>query len=295
MINMTEQNRSRINQLKKDLPEGLVVDAAWLDARGIASNLRAYYVRSGWLDQPARGVYRRPRGALNWQQVVISLQSLLRRAPFVVGGRTALDLQGFAHYLPQEVKAVYLYGPQKPPGWLRKLNLPQRFVYRNSATLFRDDPAVFGLGSLVWNIAEGRGHDPARFQGGSPPVNLLGPMDWTLTLSQPERAYLELLDELPQRESFHQADMIMQGAANFSPRRLQKLLVACGSVKVKRLFFFFAARHGHAWLKRLDRDAVDLGRGKRMLVPGGRLDPVHLITVPADLFADVGVGPDAGP
>jgi hypothetical protein len=54
-------------------------------------------------------------------------------------------------------------------------------------------------------------------------------------------------------------------------------------VKVKRLFFFFADRHRHAWLNVLDRDAVDLGRGKRMLVKGGKLDPAYLITVPGDL------------
>jgi hypothetical protein len=30
---------------------------------------------------------------------------------------------------------------------------------------------------------------------------------------------------------------------------------------------------------------VDLGRGKRMLVPGGKLDPKYLLTLPADLDA----------
>jgi hypothetical protein len=53
-------------------------------------------------------VYRRPAAtlpnpdkkdeSLRWQHVVISLQTLLVR-PFMVGGRTALELQGFAHYL----------------------------------------------------------------------------------------------------------------------------------------------------------------------------------------------------
>lgn len=261
------------------------MDAAWLEQRGIASNLRAYYVKNGWLEQPARSVYRRPRGTLSWQQVVISLQTLLLRAPFYVGGRTALELQGFAHYLSHETKTVHLYGPEKPPAWLDKLNLPQRFVYHNSATLFRNDPITQGLGSLAWNVAEGTGRDLTRFQGGSLTSLAWGQWDWPLTLSQPERAYLEMLDELPRHESFHQADMIMQSAANFSPRRLQKLLVDCDSVKVKRLFFYFADRHGHAWLKRLDKTAIDLGKGKRMLVPGGKLDPVYLITVPEDLNA----------
>ena len=45
-------------------------------------------------------------------------------------------------------------------------------------------------------------------------------------------------------------------------------------MKVKRLFFFFAFRHGHRWLTHLDPQAFDLGSGKRMLVEGGKLDPI---------------------
>ena len=46
----------------------------------------------------------------------------------------------------------------------------------------------------------------------------------------------------------------MEGLGNLSPRRLHTLLVACRSVKVKRLFLWFAQRHKHAWLKKLDRN-----------------------------------------
>ena len=38
-----------------------------------------------------------------------------------VGGRTALELQGYAHYLSQQLKEVHLYGVKRPPGWLIKL------------------------------------------------------------------------------------------------------------------------------------------------------------------------------
>src|SRR5262249_26964220 len=110
-----------------------------------------------------------------------------------------------------------------------------------------------------------------------------GQWGWPLIVSTPERAVLELLDELPARESFHQADKLMEGLTNLSPRRLQSLLVDCRSIKVKRPFFFFADRHSHAWLRRIDRSAIDLGRGKRMLVKGGRFDAAHQITVPGDL------------
>ena len=103
-------------------------------------------------------------------------------------------------------------------------------------------------------------------------------------MSSTERAFLELLDELPDRESFHQVDMLAEGLTNLSPTRLQFLLGQCRSVKVKRLFFFFADRHRHAWRTRLDASDFDLGAGKRALVPGGRLSTDYNITVPEDLL-----------
>lgn len=109
-----------------------------------------------------------------------------------------------------------------------------------------------------------------------------GQWGWELQLSSPERAVLELLDELPGRESFHQVDKLFEGLANLSPRKLEALLRRCKNVKVKRLFFYFAGRHKHAWRNHLNKSKVDLGKGKRQLVPGGKLDPTYLITVPED-------------
>ena len=92
---MSEQSEGKLKQLERLLPEGLLVDSAWLSARDYYTSLRTKYVSSGWLEQPARRVYRRPRGQLSWQQVVISLQTLLDHR-LAVGGRTALELQGYA-------------------------------------------------------------------------------------------------------------------------------------------------------------------------------------------------------
>ncbi|RYZ14020.1 MAG: hypothetical protein EON61_05215 [Alphaproteobacteria bacterium] len=109
-----------------------------------------------------------------------------------------------------------------------------------------------------------------------------GQWNWPLTYSTPERVILELLDELPDRETFHQVDMLVEGLSSLSPRRLQHLLKLCTSVKVKRLFFF-ADRHQHAWLKHINKDAIELGSGNRVLVKGGRLDKRYRITAPGDL------------
>ena len=278
---MTKQRSQRLNWLERQLPEGLLVDARWLARHGYSTSLRSQYVAAGWLKQPARGVYCRMRGSLSWQQVVISLQALLDY-PLLVGGRTALEAQGYAHYLTRELKEVHLYGAKPPPRWLFKLPLAVRFFYHNDRTLFRSESLVKApthLEATKGEIAK------SETRQDSWTIQPWAQWDWPLALSTPERAILEMLDELPKRESFHQADMLMEGLTTLSPRRLQKLLEDCRSVKVKRLFFYFAERHHHAWLKRLDKKSIELGEGKRMLVKGGKLDKTYQITVPEDMNA----------
>jgi hypothetical protein len=280
---MSGERSGLLNQLANKLPEGMLVDAAWLKAQGYSTQLQHLYVKSGWLEQPTRSVFRRPRGALSWQQVVISLQTILNYSPLVVGGRTALELQGYAHYLAQSTKTVHLYGPKAPPAWLHKLPLSVKFIYHNDRRLFKNDPVTKGVSSVKWNIDKGEAMDVTGFRGGDTTSLNWGQWDWPLTLSTPERAIFELLDELPNHETFEQVDALFGGLTNLRPDRLQKLLKDCASVKVKRLFCYFADRHQHAWLKRLKKEDVDLGSGKRMLAKGGVLDPTYQITVPGDL------------
>lgn len=274
---MATQISKKLNWLEKHLPEGLLVDAAWLEANGFSTALRSQYVSAGWLERPTRGVYRRTRGDLNWQQAIISLQTILE-TPLVGGGKTALDLQGFAHYLPKQTTEIHLYGPKAPPSWLKKLPLKIRFNYHNSQKLFREPTAKM---SHSLDIERAK----AAADTGSFTIEPWGQWSWPLTLSSPERAILEALDELPDQESFEQIDKLMEGLTGLRPRRLQKLLIDCKNVKVKRLFLFFADRHNHAWLKHLDKTKVDLGKGKRMVAKGGRLDRAYQITVPDSFHA----------
>lgn len=279
MLTVSAQKGQKINWLEKNLPEGLLVDAAWLARHNFSTALRRKYVKGGRLQQPTRGVYRKPRGKLTWQQVIISLQTIILDDPIVVGGRTALELQGYAHYLQRSTRTVHLYSMKPPPTWLAKIKLDAQFVHHNSQRLFENEPLTYGPSSLQLDIGKNTGTSNDLLQRGLT-FQPWGTWDWPLTLSTPERAILELLDELPDRETFHQADKLMEGLVNLNPRRLTRLLGDCRSVKVKRLFFFLADRHTHAWRRHLKKEDFDLGSGKRMLVKGGRLDPTYLITVP---------------
>lgn len=266
---MANPSSRKLNQLQQ-LPDSALVDAAWLEHHGYSSSLRSQYVKAGWLNQPAPRVYRRGNGPLHWQHVIISLQAFMD-SELIVGGRTALEELGYVHYLGRQ-REVHLYGPQKAPSWLKALPLEVRFHWHNSLRLFPADPEP------PYSLSP----EPALLLPGGF-LATAGSVQWGLRLASAERALFQLLDELPVRESFHQVDKLVEGLANLSPRRLQIQLETCRSVKVKRLFLFFADRHRHAWLDGINKEAVDLGTGKRMLVHSGKLDPTYLITVPGDL------------
>jgi len=277
---MTVQSGKKLNWLERELPEGLLVDAAWLEVNDYSRSLRSQYVAAGWLEQPTRGVYRRSRGSLSWEQVVISLQAVLH-FPISVGGRTALDLQGYAHYLSQAPQVVQLYSDKKLPGWMVKLPVEQKFEFHNRTRFLpkiNQQKTKLSISASVTDKSEST-------QPGALRIVRWGQWDWPLVISTPERAILELIDELPNKETFHLVDVTMEGLVNISPRRMQQLLEEATSIKVKRLFFFFADRHRHRWLNHIARDKIDLGKGKRMLVKGGKFDSKYKITVPGDLNA----------
>ena len=279
---MTQQHQERLKPLLDDLPPGFVVEAAWLVARGIDRKSILQYEQRGWLEKLARGVYRRPDAHRDvstggdWRRLVLSLQRVMGYEVHV-GGRTALSLHGFEHYLRlgAEAPRVYLYGDV--PSWLARLPGADRFETRTLSLFGGSKTGVDGVDDKKQS---------------SPPQRRLN----DLVVSTPERAILEMLNELPAHESFHNVDAIFESLANLRPRLLADLLKECRSVKVKRLFFVYADQHDHAWRKHLNPDDFDLGSGPRALVEGGRLHPRYAITIPPDLIDDVqSESPDDGP
>ena len=71
---MDAQNSGKLNRLLAELGDTRLVSSRWLRAHGYSNSLVARYVSSGWLVSPARGVYMRKGGRLQWDGVVRSLQ-----------------------------------------------------------------------------------------------------------------------------------------------------------------------------------------------------------------------------
>ncbi|MDG9820345.1 type IV toxin-antitoxin system AbiEi family antitoxin domain-containing protein [Pseudomonas aeruginosa] len=268
---MSAQNSGKLNRLLVELGDTRLVSSRWLRAHDYSNSLVARYVGSGWLVSPARGVYMRAGGRLQWDGVVRSLQ-VGEGTPLHVGGRFALALQGHEHYLRLgNAGTITLYGPVPPPGWVGKLSMEQRFEYQGKGPF--DLPAVSFTAEVFETALSKVG---LALHSAAPGVD-------ALVCSTPERAMLELCDGVSNAAEVYEADALMQAMTTLRPQRVGLLLRHCRSIKAKRLFLALADRHQHAWLAHVSMDGVDLGRGKRALVPGGRLHPTYQITLPGDL------------
>ncbi|MFW2372638.1 MAG: type IV toxin-antitoxin system AbiEi family antitoxin domain-containing protein [Gammaproteobacteria bacterium] len=245
--------------LSSVLPEGQLVDRNWLNSHGFNRPLVDYYLRSGGLEAVARGVYRRPGPPLKWQHVVYSLQEMGYLVH--VGGRTALDHQGMAHYLPMGQEVIHLYSDNKLPAWLNLVVSNTAFESHYRSLFLTDD--------------EGPGFTSLPF----------GAWDWLLHYATRERALLEYVDDLPGKAELDVADKYMESATSFRPGLVMALLKACTRVKTRRLFLWLADRHRPAWFNKLNVSAIDLGSGKRVIYKGGKLNTRYQITVPVD-YAD---------
>jgi len=255
-------NVVRRKELYEIMPEGLITTHKWLIENNLTRHAIDNLVKSNQLESISKGVYVRNSSKITWQSVVFSLQSILK-TDLVVGGITALEMQGLSHYLSlSENKIVHLYGNEVLPQWLENLDLNVKFVRHTTNSLF------------VAKIEENKQLHPFTSE-----------KDWDndkrkLIISSPERAYLEVLLDVPQKTTFEHADQLMQGLTTLSPRNLQKVLECCQNVKVKRLFFWFADRQNYVWLSKINRESITLGSGNRMLIKGGKLDTKYKITVP---------------
>ena len=252
---MTAKKPSKMNQVFRKWPKGTVATQTWLGQLGVSSKLANWHVGSGWLVRFGARAFTQPGDQVDWRGGLYALQTQLGMTVHV-GGRTALELQGLAHFVPLgRQKRVILVSdqPEQLPTWFRN--------YRGDARL---EHRCLSLFERVPDKAT------ARLDCGG----------FEVVMSSAERAVMEQMRLARTNADVEQAYQLMEGLNTLRPNVVQDLLVNCRSVKVKRLFLWSAEMVGHVWFGRLDPSQVDLGKGKRQLYKGGRLDPKYQITVP---------------
>jgi hypothetical protein len=247
---------SKINQLINSWQKGTVKLSSELTKKGYTSDLLKIYVKGGWLESIGHGAYKLTGDKVEWHGGIYALQ-IEKESNIHPGGKTALMLKGYSHYLSNSINKVNLFGniDDLLPKWFRYNEWGTRINY---------------IQTKMFNYSNVNYYTSLQYN------------DFELLISSPELAAMEMLFLVPTAQSFDEALKIIEGLTTLRPGHVQNLLEECNSVKVKRLFLFMSEKHNHEWIKELNMDAINLGSGKRVIVEDGMLDKKYNITVPKE-------------
>lgn len=254
---MSTERGHKINQLLSSQPSGIVLASSWLGEQGYSLDLQKQYKKSKWFDSIGTGALIRHGDQVDYLGGIYALQTQLGLSVHPAA-KTALSMQGKAHYLELATKSVQLFGGKEDnlPLWFKKRDWGVSVDCKLTSFL----PPDFGLVDVEHK-------------------------SFKVKVSSPARAVMECLYLAPKSQPLMEVYELMEGLNNLRPATVQTLLEACTSVKVKRLFLYLADRAGHEWLNYLKLDKVDLGSGKRAIVTDGVYVPKYQITVPKELAA----------
>ena len=252
---MSTQKETKINQLLKSQPPGIVFLSSWLVDQGYSLDLQKRYRKSHWLESMGSGAMKRTGDKVDFTGALYALQ-FQKNLSIHLGAKSALSYLGKAQYLNLSTQKVILFGGknERLPTWFSENSWGVEVSYHSSSFL----PAELGLSKI----------EQPTFQ---------------LNISGAARAMLECLYLVPQEQSVLECYELMESLNNLRPDLVQKLLEQCNSVKVKRLFLYLAEKAKHAWFDYLKLDKVELGSGKRSLVKSGIYVSKYKITVPKEL------------
>jgi hypothetical protein len=252
---MNTEKPSKLNHLLNIIPSGVVLTSAWLTEQGYSLDLQKQYRKSQWFTSIGTGAVIRVGDQVDYLGGLFALQTQLGMT-IHPGAKTALALQGKAHYLGLNDKRAMLFGPQgeKLPKWYNSYDWGVSIDCKSTGFL----PSELGLTDIE--------HKSFRIK-----------------VSSPARAIMECLYLAPEHQPLVEVYELMEGLNNLRPLMVQKLLENCSSIKVKRLFLYMAEKAGHDWLSFIEPEKIDLGSGKRVIVPGGVLNSKYQIVIPREL------------
>jgi hypothetical protein len=249
------EKKQKINRLLNSQPSGLLYLSSWLTKNGFSTQLLNRYKKSNWLYSIGTGAWMRVGEKPAYEGAIYAMQQQCESS-IHLGGKTALSLLGKAHYLEFSSQQITLFGgsKEKLPAWFTNYDWGLKVNYFNSSFL----PAKAGLQALE--------------QG-----------NFSLQISNPVRALMECLYLAPKKQNLLECYEIMEGLNNLRPKQVQDLLEECTSIKVKRLFLYLAEKSNHGWIKYIDAEKIDIGKGKRSIVKYGVYIAKYGITVPKEL------------
>jgi hypothetical protein len=244
---------TKINDILPHWPKGTVKTVKELTSLGLYPSLLQEYTKTKWIELFIKGMYKQYNDEVTWQGLLYGLQKN-KESAIHAGGKTALELKGYSHYLGMGGSKVFIFSN-------RNLNFNLGLKKFPNIALKRTEIFDYIQETYFTDYDAG---------------------GYKIKISSPELAAMEMLYLIPAEQGFDEAYHIIEGLTSLRPNLLQSLLESCSSIKVKRLFLYMAEKAGHGWLNKLNTEKINLGSGKRMIVKGGSLNKKYNITVPKE-------------
>jgi len=243
---------SKILNLFHVFPPKGVLTSFILSQKGYTPQLMQKYMKSGWVERLGDGAYKKSHEDATWQGALWALQ---QEKKVYASGKTALELQGYEHFLSLGRRKVYLayVPPTNIPRWLTNYDFQVDFIL----TRTKDIESSY--------------------------LNDISMDGFSLKSSCVELAILEVCEKIPRYYTYESAYYFFESLTSLRPTIVQSLLERRASIKAKRLFLHFAARSRHQWFHELNLSRISIGTGVRQIVKGGKIDPEYLITFPKTL------------
>jgi Transcriptional regulator, AbiEi antitoxin, Type IV TA system/Transcriptional regulator, AbiEi antitoxin N-terminal domain len=257
---MSTKKQDKLKSLLQLWPMHTIATSRWLSKQGMTYDNLERYERSGWVRRVGSGAFQRASDNVSWEGAVFGLQNQ-HPTQFYIGGRTALELQGAAHFLPLGQPRVFLFSSSRKQLPLWFANYIQALDVHYTYLQYRFLPPQLALTF----------YDCGEFK---------------IEVSTRERAALEVLELLGRLHTLEECRLLFENLGTLRPKVVQDLLEGCSSIKAKRVFLFLTKNLGHRWFKDLDLSRINLGSGPRDLVPGGVYDPEFQLTYPKGFFDD---------
>jgi len=253
---MNTQKTNKLNQLISQWQRGTVYTQSYFSEMGYYHDLIKSYKRSGWLESIGTGAYVLPNDNVDLFGGLYALQHQLKM-PVHLGGRTALELKGYGHYARFSNQQYFLFGAvgTRLPKWFEDNDWGVKLHFIATKLIMSDIQESF-----------------TEYEH----------KEFSVKISAPERAALEILYYIPSHQGFDEAMRIMEGLMTLRPKLVQNLLEDCHSVKVKRLFLYMSEKLDLPWFAEFTPAKIDLGSGKRVIIKDGVLNNKYLITVPRE-------------
>lgn len=253
---MAINEQQKLKQLTTIKIPGVPLLSPYLTKMGISANLQQYYQRSGWLERIGRGAYIWPGDELDWQGILHALQTQLDM-PVHAGARTALALHGYTQFLRGEAEDVFIFSSKTRslPAWVTGTADQSNLRVCYTSFLCDDNTGITDIPHKTFSVR----------------------------CSSPERAILETLYLAPRVISYSEAYQLTENLDTLRPNLLQELLIACDSIRIKRVFLLFADKTGHPWAQRLDWSKINLGEGVRSLGKNGVYVEKYKLVIPQEI------------